>query len=135
MIPAWLDQHIRTHTGAAPGARNANPHRCRTCRAQVLTGLDNDWAALDATADPTPLGHQGEALAHLTGLTTYALRRRGNRYQLTRRDRWQVPTRRNWPTSYDVVAQHQCHAPPLPGIPSAYQPAKTRGVTDDQPPF
>lgn len=130
MIPQWLDQHIRTVTGAPPGARNAEPRRCRTCRTMVLAGLDNDWAALDATADPTPLDHQGEALAHLTGRKTYALRRRGNHLQLATRDRWQISGPRNWPTPYDVLAEHKCGAPELPGIQSAYQPTIPERVND-----
>lgn len=132
-IPEWLAQHIATTTGAPPGARNAWPRRCPTCRAHTLRGLDGDWAALEATADPTPLDRQGEALARLTDRRTYALRLVGDRHRLTYRDRWQIQGPRNWPTPYDVLAEHQC-GKPLPAVPSAFQPT-TGKVTDDQPPY
>jgi hypothetical protein len=134
-LQPWLVEHIKTTTGAAPGARTARTRRCPDCHAHTLVGLDNDWAAMSARVDPAPLGYQGEALARLAGRATYALRRRGNTFRLARRDRWQIGARRNWPSPYDVVAEHACHISPLPEITSAYKSNIENAEVSDVPPF
>lgn len=138
MIPTWLRHHLEaTGRWDADGIHRAVTARlCRTCHHRVLAGLDDDRCAWPTHADPTPLDPAGEALALLTGRPTYDLTRRGDRYELDHRDpstiRYHPPGSR--PT--DVLAQHRCHAPSLPQLPSAYSPASTRtwGCAGD-PPF
>lgn len=131
-LPAWLDQHVRTITGRPAGSRWARLSRCHHCRAQILTGLDNDIAAFDARADPTPTNEIGEALARLDGRYTYSLTRTKDRYKLIRRDRWQIL---GDSTHVDILAEHKCHAPLLPGVLSVFQPVQERPIDDDAPPF
>jgi hypothetical protein len=79
--------------------------RCR-CGATVLTGLDNDYAALVVVVDNSPITAAGEVAALTAGLATYALRGGA----LDRRDRWNIP---GHPPSHKlpVHAQHVCSQP------------------------
>lgn len=100
-----------------------NRRACPTihrCGATVLTGLDNDLAALVARVDPEPLTALGEVQALTAGRTTYALRGQA----LDRRDRWSIP---GHPPSHalPVHAEHRC-GEPLPAdcyLPPLPQPA------------
>jgi len=101
--------------------RQAKPVRCR-CGATVLTGLDNDYAALVVVVDNSPITATGEVGALTAGLATYCLRGGA----LDRRDRWSIP---GHPPSHElpVHAQHVCSQPipdgwllpPLPVPPPA----------------
>lgn len=138
MIPRWLQNHLEaTGRWDADGISRAVTARlCRTCGARVLTGLDDDTCAAPATADPTPLDPTGEALAVLSGRTTYDLTRRGNRYELDPRRPGAITLHPPQTRPSDVLPEHRCHAPSLPSAPSAYAPesVKTWGSAGD-PPF
>lgn len=136
-IPRWLQTHLE-NTGRwdADGVRRAVTARlCKTCRARVLTGLDDDRCAGAVTVDPTPTDPTGEALALLTGRHTYDLTRRGDRYELD--PRLPATIRLHPPGSRpsDVLAQHRCHAPSLPEAPSAHAPKPALVGCADDPPF
>lgn len=123
-LPPWLLDHIRANS------RNARLHTCRNCGAPILTGHDDDNAALIVTTDPTPIDPLTEALALLTGLTTYDLTNTDRRLQLHRRSRWHISRK----TRGVVVPQHRCGTR-WPPDPAAHAPAATRSTNDDEPPF
>jgi hypothetical protein len=104
----------------APGWRGLTPHRCRTCRAIVCTGLDADCCAGLADIDWTPLDAAGEITALLTGRRTYQLRREDNHLVILGRTvriiRARPPGGTDWCGPYDVVPAHRCRAAPLPAI-------------------
>jgi hypothetical protein len=138
-IPTWLAELIKIKTGAPPGARNARPHRCSTCKTRVLIGLSDDVCALTVTVDPTPVNTLGEALARLTNRATYTLHRHGRSWRLNRRDRWQITGEpagtRTGPLGYDVLTEHRCQQP-LPSAPSVYTHLGTlHAGPDTLPPF
>lgn len=92
---------------------------CATCKAPVVTGLDDLVCAVDARADAVPLSPLGEALALLGGRATYELRagkppriaRRGVRAIASRPAGATTRTTRRAHEAYDVLAAHQC--PPI----------------------
>lgn len=104
----------------APGWRGLTPHRCRTCKAIVCTGLDADCCAGLADIDWTPLDAAGEITALLAGRRTYQLRREDNHLVILGRTvriiRARPPGGIDWCGPYDVVPQHHCWAAPLPSI-------------------
>lgn len=139
--PQWLAEHIRTTTGADPGARWAWHGRCPRCKARTLQGLNDIHLAWTIRVDPAPLGPVGEALALLAGRETAWLRwdtssSGARRLALTRRDRWDIgaPERSLMWRSADVVAVHVCDAPRLPPVPSRLK-AAVRPTLDTNPPF
>ncbi|MGO4984792.1 hypothetical protein [Collinsella sp. Sow4_E3] len=119
----------------ADQTRHIQAERCRRCRADVLRGLDDMWAAGPIEVDPTPLSALGEALALLAGRRTIACEHwHGLRF--TRRGRWQITSRPAGTFRGDVYASHLCGAPALPSIPSNF----AKPVVDDDlpgapPPF
>jgi hypothetical protein len=115
--------------------RDARPVRCPDCKAQVLRGVNDNVAAFTVWVDQAPLGVVGEALAHLTGRATYALRRHGANLRLYRRDQWQIGSRAavgRFPV--DVVADHCC-GQSLPSIASAFTPTTRTGTEDGPVPY
>lgn len=110
-------------------SRRALEDKCRQCRGQILTGLDEDDCAFRAAVDPTPLTALGEALALLARRRTYELRDR----RLFRRDRWQIAGRQAG-TQYLVLADHSCNSSPLPSIPLP-APEKRKEATHAVAPF
>lgn len=87
MISAWL-QPILEARGALNSdgiSRAARAGYCRRCGTVVMRGLDADRAALPVTTDPTPVNALGEFLAVASGLVTFDLEWRGNRYELNPR--------------------------------------------------
>lgn len=137
MIPRWLQAHLEaTGRWDTDGIRRAvAAHLCRTCATRILTGLDDDRAGFPVTVDPTPLDQTGEALAQLSGRTTYALTRRGDRYELDHRDASAIRHRPAGSGTFDVVPAHRCHAA-LPAVESAHRP-RTRAAAGfrEPPPF
>lgn len=97
--------------------RGVHADRCRTCKAPVLVGLDEDRCAFRAIVDWTPLDPTGEFLALLAGRRTYTLdlQRSGNP-KLTRRG---VGAIAHGPVyailRRDIVPQHRCGAT-LPNV-------------------
>lgn len=116
---AW--QRLRDHlvaTGAmTPNGttRRAQPRRCRTCNAHVITGLDADIAALAVIADPTPLDPTGELLALVHGRRTFTLDHDSGRLVLNYRDGGRIRYRPPGGARYDVVPDHAC-GHPLPAV-------------------
>lgn len=111
-IPTWLRQHLidtghLTETGTSRRARPKTHH----CGALILTGLDDDRCAGEATTDPLPLTPLGEALAHLEGRTTYQLTRRG-RLELDQRNQWAITAHPAGTGPFDVLREHRCDTPP-----------------------
>ena len=126
-LPGWLRDRIGT-----PTYRGVTHHRCRTCKAQILEGLDEDVCAFRATVDPDPLTPLGEALALIADRRTYELRRHSRGWALWHRDRWQI-TGRVAGSKYLVVADHQCHTAKLPTIPTP--PRVKKAKANDEPTF
>ena len=141
----------RTPKPAHPLAHLASKHPdgiratwCTTCKAPILTGLDDVVCALDARTDVVPLSPLGEALARIGGRTTYELRT-GKPPRIVRRTAQMIlarpagATTRRAHAAYDVVAAHQCHAVaagPLAGASTLQQPATTRVLdATSTPPF
>lgn len=88
------------------GADHAKPGTCPRCGAPVLTARAGRVAALDVTADPTPLDLTSEILARLDGRLTWRL--------ITTTLGVQRIVWRNaaFPTTDPVLADHKC--PPQP---------------------
>lgn len=101
--------------------RRAQPRRCRTCNAHVITGLDADRCALAVIADPTPLDAAGELLALVQGRRTFTLNHDSGRMVLNYRDDGRI---RHRPPGgdYDVLPAHVC-GQPLPAVTSNTLPA------------
>ena len=138
--PANTNLNPRTRRPAAPHVaqsiadqtRHIQAERCRQCRADVLRGLDDMWAAGPIEVDPTPLSPLGEALALLAGRRTIACEHwHGLRF--TRRSHWQITSRPAGTFRGDVYASHLCGAPALPSIPSTFTPPAIS--TDVECPF
>lgn len=124
MIPA-LVADATTHNGIG---RRAQARVCG-CGAIILVGLDADRCAGEARVDPTPLTAVGEALAIMTGRSTYLLRTVG-RPELDHRSRWHIGG-----ASADdvaVLAEHACGTPPLPTR-TMPTPHRREDSTDDLP--
>ena len=159
LIPAGVDSVLAQK--ATRGPRQAKPVHplehlaskhpdgiratwCTTCKAPILTGLDDVVCALDARTDVVPLSPLGEALARIGGRTTYELRT-GKPPRIVRRTAQMIlarpagATTRRAHAAYDVVAAHQCHAVaagPLAGASTLPAPAATAATAFDatQPP-
>lgn len=70
--------------------RHAQPGTCPRCHAGVLTGPDDDFAAVLATVDPQPIPAADEWLALLAGRPTYTLDARGLQGVLNARTHWAI---------------------------------------------
>jgi hypothetical protein len=116
MIPTWLRRHLETagRWNTDGIGRNLSSGTCRTCRARVVRGLDGDRCALPRTCDPQPVDAVGEALALVGGRATFTLTRATGQWRLDTRDEYRIAGRRLGV----VLAEHQCHAPPLPTTPT-----------------
>lgn len=88
--------------------RRAQPRRCRDCHARILTGLDDDIAALRADVEPTPVTALGEMIAHLEGRRTYALVHNFGRLVLDYRDANRIAHRPAGTGRLDVLVEHRC---------------------------
>lgn len=126
MIPAWL-----RHARAGDIHRAVALRLCPRCRAPILTGLDADRAALTARCDPTPLTQFGEAIALITGRTTYDLMPDGDRKTLNPRNEDHIKR----PRKYPVIAAHQCGASSLTPFAEPAPPKRNPNDDDDTPPF
>lgn len=132
-FPDWLVRHLQ-NIGAMGNdyvGRRARATRCRYCPCSILVGLDGDRCAWVARVDPLPLSPIGEALAILSGRTTYALHVGIGRLELQVRDRWQI-TGAPAGTRYDVLAAHVCGGVTLPYAPSVNHLSEPPPIT---PPF
>lgn len=89
--------------------------------------------AFTVAVDVAPLDVVGEALAWLTGRRTHTLRRDGDRPRLTRRNHRTIPAVPPGGGKWDVLAEHQCNAPQLPMIPTAFPQDETE--TPNECPF
>ena len=133
-------EHPAEHL-ASKSPRGLRARRCRSCGAPILRGLDEDITALVATVDPAPLSAVGEAIARLQGRHTYELRRLNRVPQLMLRNYLTIASRppgsKTWAGPIDVVAEHGCHAFPLPTIPTVHPPSTPtrKARTNDQPPY
>lgn len=114
-LPDWLVAHITTTTGMPPGGRYLVRWWCRGCRAMVLIGPDDDWAANLVSVDLVPIDSpEAEQRVLAEGRGSYALRRHGERSYLRRRDHWQIEgspagsQQTRGPLSYLVLAEHRC---------------------------
>lgn len=125
MIPTWLQRQLeaagRWNTDGIGRALSSG--RCRTCLAQVLRGLDGDRCALPRTCDPQPVDQLGEALALIGERATFTLTHSSGRWQIDSRDVYRI--RLGKPGA--VLAEHRCHAPPLPAAPLPPDRAPTTG--------
>lgn len=98
--------------------RQAKASTCRRCDAYRIHGLDSDYAALPAFADPEPLSAFGEVQATIAGLRTYELSRHGSGHRIDGRDFTHVKGRPAGSGLVDVLAEHRCgilldRAPPV----------------------
>ena len=128
----FVGPHAAQHL--ADRTRHLQATRCPHCRADTLRGLDDPWAAGIITLNPTPLNPLGEALALLAGQRTVALEPIGT-LRLTRRGPAQITSRPAGTGLFDVLAEHHCHAPALPSLPSRFPPPTPAGPVDDACPF
>lgn len=130
----WLLAHLQTagHLTANGIGRRARPRTCR-CGNQILAGLDDDTAALEAHADPWPLTALGEALAHIEGRHAWALHHHGGRYVLDWRDASRITHQpAGSRTRMDVLREHRCGTPPPVG--QLIAPSSFRTPAHDLPP-
>ncbi|MET8297426.1 hypothetical protein ABZW02_25710 [Streptomyces sp. NPDC005180] len=92
----------------AAGADTARPGHCPRCGAPVLRARAGRVAALDVTADPTPVDLAGEIQARLDGRLTWRLiTTRLGAGRIVWRDLAEVPHHR-----HPVLRDHRC--PPQP---------------------
>lgn len=119
MIPTWLQAHLDSlglwNTDGI--SRRARGRHCRTCRAPILTGLDDDRCGLPVTADPAPIDEVGELIALAAGRRTFDLRQRPT-LRLNHRPTWRIGK----PRQHDVLAEHRCGEPHLPTTSSRLTP-------------
>ncbi|RRD03209.1 hypothetical protein EII34_14985 [Arachnia propionica] len=128
------------HWTDAAGWRATAQHRCPHCRAHILTGLDQDQCAIQATATATPLTPLGEALHQLADIPTYTLTRHSNRgTKLTRRRAENIAQQPAGSPRIDVLPAHRCNPPPMPPeaftAPTVAPPASLTAPRNSPPPF
>lgn len=121
MSTPWhvIAEHLEA-TGATIGGvgRRARARICKSCRAEIITGLDGELCALEAIVDPTPLDGLGEVLAQLQGRRTYDLTPDAGRYVLGYRTDWRISHRPARSGRFDVMPEHRCGLAPLPEVAS-----------------
>lgn len=120
--PTWVTQELTRRNRTTQ--RTAHLTTCPTCAAIILTGYDEDTAAIRATADPTILTPTQATIHTIAGRTIYHLATTPAAYRLYRIDNPNHPP--------PVLTNHQCHHPP-PGKPLLTPPARTDRNTP--PPF
>lgn len=127
--PIWWAVLGRAEKTGGNIVRHARANECISCGAPILTGLDDDWAALEAFTDTTPTDATGEALAILTKRPLYELGRLGKGWCLYRREPRLIgwPGRR--PGEVDVLPAHIC-GQPLPEMPSVMRRATAPRSSD-----
>lgn len=116
MIPKHIAEAALTN-----GITRRAKERTCTCGAPIFVGLDADRCAGEVRVDTKPVTAAGEALAILSGRSTYLLRT-GLRPELDHRTQWHIAG-----TSADdttVLAAHTCGAPPLPTKPTPPPPTQ-----------
>lgn len=134
MIAPWLKQHlIDIGVWNGDGISRTAKVRRHACGRYVIAGLDDPRCAGPAITDPDPLSAAGEALAVLTGRTTYNLVRTGTLVELDHRNAIIIAGSPPGSRGHDVVATHVCDAPPLPTMPTAYTITATKEATDEPP--
>lgn len=137
-MPTWLKAQLvlagRWNTDGV--SRTARGRLCKTCRSEVYVGLDADLCAGAVTVDPRPLTALGEAVARMSGVTTYRVSYSAGRMTIDYRDQWSI--RGEHPEApdrtYDVVADHTCDGPTWPSTTSAL-PQPIRRQEFDRVPF
>lgn len=98
--PQWLTQKINTNSDTAKSST------CPRCGAPTLCARAGRVAALDVTADPTPIDPTAEILARLAGrLTWHLVTTALGVHRITWRDPAHIQA---GPTRWPVVADHQC---------------------------
>ena len=131
-VKAALKQAIGRST-----ARGVAATKCRDCRAETLTGIDDDVCAFLARVDSAALSAVGEMLALLGGRETFELRARGAGLALWHRSARDIASRpagstQRYQPNFDVVAEHRCGSAALPIIPSRYNNSgQTRKVDEN----
>ena len=129
-MPTWLaDQLIADGVmDTARVTKTAKPRTCHQCGTSILAAID-DIVAHRINLDPAPINALGEAIAILTGRTTY-----GIFYgEPTQRDSAEITYR---PANVrPIYAAHHCHAPPLPPQPEFLARVMPTPTADDFPPF
>lgn len=103
-LPDWIAVQLDENGTSKRHKRKAEFHYCQRCMAIVLTGLDDDRAAMTATVDPTPLSPAEETAVLLAGRRTYDADVSQSRTNLDPRDRMHMDRRQ------PVVPAHQCGA-------------------------
>jgi hypothetical protein len=137
MTPRWLTQHLEATGGANPDGvnRSARITRCKDCGHRIIIGLDADKAALPVKADNLEIDELGEALAVISGLTTYALTMRTVSGQFA----WQLDARTveaiRGGRSHAVVPQHRCGTHLPPAEKPLISPHRNATPADAEPPF
>ncbi|MGQ4350497.1 hypothetical protein [Streptomyces sp. SAS_275] len=105
--PAWLTEQLAT------AADHARPGTCPRCNRPVLRARAGRVAALDVTADPTPINTLEEIHARLDGRLTWHLTTSVLGVQrITWRDRFHI---RAGPPRHPVIADHTCPPQPVQG--------------------
>lgn len=116
--PVFTLKDLKQLAGRATG-RGVHAIKCRTCHQPILTGLDDDYCAIPASCDFTPLDSVGEFLALISGRRTYRLDlQQGGNPKLTKRRAADIRKPRKYFQRYDVIPTHQCGAAPLATIES-----------------
>ena len=105
-LPDWIATQLHADHGPSAAGRAAKFHYCRRCSAIVLSGLDDDWMASMATADPTPIDRTAETGCIIIGRKTYAAWRTATGYDLTHRDPHYLDT----PRTAHLLPAHRCGA-------------------------
>lgn len=124
-LPDWIAVQLSENGTTKRHKRKAEFHYCQRCRAIVLTGLDDDRAAMTATVDPTPLSPAEETAVLLAGRRTYDARVLAAGTNLDPRDRMHMDRR------HPVVPAHQCDA----RFPSFITPPRREDPANEPIPF
>ncbi|WP_435279283.1 hypothetical protein [Streptomyces sp. 1222.5] len=103
-MQGWITEEL------ARKADTARPGTCPLCQAPVLRARAGRVAALDVTADPTPIDVTAEILARINGqLTWHLVTNTLGHSRITWRDIFHI---RSGPAKHPVIADHRC--PPHP---------------------
>lgn len=126
-LPQYVTEQLQAER--RPIGRQAKYMHCPKCGDIVLRGLDDEYCAVDALADPTPLTARTEYACYLVGRTTYNAITRGQTFELgARMLRWvRAPELTSWP----VIPQHRCGA----RFPGCIIPSESAPTYNSDPPF